>query len=205
MQGGGSQLRSGTEVVLVDYTKGMHRADRRIAISESESECEEYERGCRRCGVDISNAPNYNICYDCWKNDRVGRSGRVLRESARQSPERQLLRRRLEAPRLEALLCRRLRRDRCPECPKSGGSEACPKCSPLNFCFLTEHGNSSDDAMSKDMCPKCTPHNFCRDTGHGNSEESPAHKSACKKCSPEYFGCMEDPKAFRNPGNTKPG
>ena len=42
-------------------------------------------------------------------------------------------------------------RERCPECPKSGGSEACPKCSPLNFCFLTEHGNSSDDAMSKDM------------------------------------------------------
>jgi len=23
--------------------------------------------------------------------------------------------------------------------------------------------------------------------------------------SAEYFGCMEDPKAFRNPGNTKPG
>ena len=93
----------------------------------------------------------------------------------------------------------------CPKCPKSGGSEACPKCSPRNFCFLTEHGNSSDDAMSKDMCPKCSPHNFCRDTGHGNSEESPAHKSSCVKCSPEYFGCMEDPKAFRNPGNTKPG
>ena len=93
----------------------------------------------------------------------------------------------------------------CPKCPKSGGSEACPKCSPLNFCFLTEHGNSSDDAMSKDMCPKCSPHNFCRDARHGNSEESPAHKSSCVKCSPEYFGCMEDPKAFRNPGNTKPG
>ncbi len=91
----------------------------------------------------------------------------------------------------------------CPKCPKSGGSEACPKCSPLNFCFLTEHGNSSDDAMSKDMCPKCSPHNFCRDARHGNSEESPAHKSSCVKCSPEYFGCMEDPKAFRNPGNTK--
>ena len=199
MQGGGSQLRSGTEVVLVDYTKGMHRADRRIAISESESECEEYERGCRRCGVDISNAPNYNICYDCWKNDRVGRSGRVLRESARQSPERQLedMRR--------YLLRRRLGRDRCPECSKSGGPEVCPKCSPRNFCFLTEHGNSSDGAISKGMCPKCTPHNFCRDTGHGNSEESPAHKSSCVKCSPEYFGCMEDPKAFRNPGNTKPG
>jgi len=55
--------------------------------------------------------------------------------------------------------------------------------------------------MSKAMCPKCSPHNFCRDTGHGNSEESPAHKSSCVKCSPEYFGCMEDPKAFRNPGN----
>ena len=93
----------------------------------------------------------------------------------------------------------------CPKCPKSGGSEACPKCSPLNFCFLMEHGNSSDDAMSKGMCPKCSSHNFCRDTGHGNSEESPAHKSSCVKCSPEYFGCMEDPKAFRNPGNTKPG
>ena len=91
----------------------------------------------------------------------------------------------------------------CPKCLKSGGSEACPKCSPLNFCFLTEHGNSSDDAMSKDMCPKCSPHNFCRDARHGNSEESPAHKSSCVKCSPEYFGCMEDPKAFRNPGNTR--
>ncbi|CAL6286482.1 unnamed protein product [Bathycoccus prasinos] len=33
----------------------------------------------------------------------------------------------------------------CPECPKSGGPEACPKCSPLNFCFLPAHGNSSDD------------------------------------------------------------
>ena len=86
---------------------------------------------------------------------------------------------------------RRLGRDRCPECPKSGGSEACPKCSPLNFCFLTEHGNSSDDAMSKAMCPKCSPHNFCRDTGHGNSEESPAHKSSCVKCSPEYFGRLQ--------------
>jgi len=94
-------------------------------------------------------------------------------------------------------------RERCPECPKSGGPEVCPKCSPLNFCFLTAHGNSSDDAISKGMCPKCTPHNFCRDTGHGNSEESPAHKSSCVKCSPEYFECMEDPKAFRNPGNTK--
>lgn len=93
----------------------------------------------------------------------------------------------------------------CPKCPKSGGPEVCPKCSPLNFCFLMEHGNSSDDAISKGMCPKCSSHNFCRDTGHGNSEESPAHKSSCVKCSPEYFGCMEDPKAFRNPGNTKPG
>jgi len=98
---------------------------------------------------------------------------------------------------------RRLGGDRCPECPKSGGSELCPKCSPLNFCFLMEHGNSSDDAISKGMCPKCSSHNFCRDTGHGNSEESPAHKSSCVKCSPEYFGCMEDPKAFRNPGNTR--
>ncbi|CAL6308335.1 unnamed protein product [Bathycoccus prasinos] len=80
----------------------------------------------------------------------------------------------------------------CPKCPKSGGPEVCPKCSPLHFCFLMEHGNSSDGAISKD-------------TGHGNSEESPAHKSSCVKCSPEYFGCMEDPKAFRNPGNTKPG
>ena len=77
MQGSGSQLRSGTEVVLDDYTEGMYRADRRIAISESESEGEEYERECRRCGVDISNRPpNFNQCYDCWKNDRGGRSGR---------------------------------------------------------------------------------------------------------------------------------
>ena len=91
----------------------------------------------------------------------------------------------------------------CPECPKSGGTEACPKCFPLNFCFLPAHGNSSDGTISKAMCPKCTPDNFCRDTGHGNTEESPAHKSSCVKCSPEYFGCMEDPKAFRNPGNTR--
>ena len=91
----------------------------------------------------------------------------------------------------------------CPKCPKSGGSEACPKCSPLNFCFLPAHGNSSDGTISKAMCSKCTPDNFCRDTGHGNTEESPAHKSSCVKCSPKYFGCMEDPKAFRNPGNTR--
>jgi hypothetical protein len=75
----------------------------------------------------------------------------------------------------------------CPECPKSGGPEACPKCSPLNFCFLPAHGNSSDGTISKAMCPKCTPDNFCRDTGHGNSEESPAHKSSCVKCSHDYF------------------
>ena len=93
-----------------------------------------------------------------------------------------------------------LQRTPCPECPKSG---VCPKCSPLNFCFLPAHGNSSDGPISKAMCPKCTPDNFCRDTGHGNSEESPAHKSSCVKCSPDYFGCMEDPKAFRNPGNTR--
>ena len=91
----------------------------------------------------------------------------------------------------------------CPKCPKSGGPEVCPKCSSLNFCFLIEHGNSSDGPISKGMCPKCSPHNFCGNTGHGNSEESPAHKSSSVKCSPEYFGCMEDPKAFRNPGNTR--
>ena len=91
----------------------------------------------------------------------------------------------------------------CPECPKSGGPEVCPKCSPLSFCFLPAHGNSSDGPISKAMCPKCTPDNFCRDTGHGNSEESPAHKSSCVKCSPGYFGLLEDPKAFRNPGNTR--
>ena len=133
---------------------------------------------------------------------------RVLRESARQSPERQLedMRRYFFSRRLgrdRCLLRRRLGRDRCPECPKSRGSEACPKCSPLNFCFLTEHGNSSDDAMSKDMCPKCSPQNFCRDAEHGQSEESPAHKSSCVKCSPEYFGCVENPEAFRNPGSTR--
>ena len=82
MQGSGSQLRSGTEVVLDDYTEGMYRADRRIAISESESEGEEYERECRRCGVDIYNRPpNFNQCYDCWKNDRGDRSGRGGRRS----------------------------------------------------------------------------------------------------------------------------
>jgi hypothetical protein len=75
----------------------------------------------------------------------------------------------------------------CPKCPKSGGPRACPECSPLNFCFLTEHGNSRNDPSAKKMCPKCTPHNFCRDAEHGHSEESPAHKSACKKCSFEYF------------------
>jgi len=36
VQGSGSQLRRGTEVVLVDYTQSMRRADRRIALYESE-------------------------------------------------------------------------------------------------------------------------------------------------------------------------
>jgi hypothetical protein len=68
MQRSGSQLRSGTEVVLDIYTNGMHRADRRIAIPE---------RKCGNCGVDISNRPpNHYLCPDCWKNDRGGRSGR---------------------------------------------------------------------------------------------------------------------------------
>ena len=78
IQGSGSQLRSGTEVVLDIYTNGMHRADRRIAIPESKK----YERKCRGCEVDISNGPpNYNLCYDCWKNDRGGKSGRGGRRS----------------------------------------------------------------------------------------------------------------------------
>jgi hypothetical protein len=87
----------------------------------------------------------------------------------------------------------------CPECPKSGGPEACPKCSPLNFCFLPAHGNSSDGTISKAMCPKCTPDNFCRDTGHGNSEESPAHKSSCVKCSHDYFN-----SSVHTPQTTEP-
>ena len=59
MQGSGSQLRSGTEVVLGIYTNGMHRADRRIAIPE---------RKCRNCGVDISNQqPHHRKCYDCFQ------------------------------------------------------------------------------------------------------------------------------------------
>ena len=91
----------------------------------------------------------------------------------------------------------------CSECPKSGGPQACPECSPLNFCFLTEHGNSRDAPSAKTMCPKCSPQNFCRDAEHGQSEESPAHKSSCVKCSPEYFGCVENPNAFRNPGSTR--
>ena len=91
----------------------------------------------------------------------------------------------------------------CPKCPKSGGPQACPECSPENFCFLTEHGNSRDAPSAKTMCPKCSPQNFCRDAEHGQSEESPAHKSSCVKCSPEYFGCVENPNAFRNPGSTR--
>ena len=69
MQGSGSQLRSGTEVVLGIYTNGMHRADRRIAIPE---------RKCRDCGVDISSKPSHHRkCYDCWNRDgRGGRGGR---------------------------------------------------------------------------------------------------------------------------------
>ena len=69
MQGSGSQLRSGTEVVLGIYTNDMHRADRRIAIPE---------RKCRDCGVDISSKPSHHRkCYDCWNRDgRGGRGGR---------------------------------------------------------------------------------------------------------------------------------
>ncbi|CAL6435044.1 unnamed protein product [Bathycoccus prasinos] len=154
-----------------------------------------FDTGARTCscGKDISSRPaNHTQCLTCYRRSQN------KSESEDEEYERE---------------CRscggdisnrpRLGGDRCPECPKSGGSELCPKCSPLNFCFLMEHGNSSDDAISKGMCPKCSSHNFCRDTGHGNSEESPAHKSSCVKCSPEYFGCMEDPKAFRNPGNTR--
>ena len=81
VQGSGSQLRRGTEVVLVDYTQSMHRADRRIALYESEGE--EYERECRSCGVDISNRPpNFNWCSDCWRGGRGGRGGRGRRWKA---------------------------------------------------------------------------------------------------------------------------
>ena len=138
-------------------------------------------------------------------NERMGNIEKALEESIydqhRTDYERKSARQIFQQNR--QLLRRRLGRDRCPECPKSRGSEACPKCSPLNFCFLAEHGNSSDDATSKDMCPKCSPQNFCRDAEHGQSEESPAHKSSCVKCSPEYFGCVENPNAFRNPGSTR--
>ena len=66
MQGSGSQLRSGTEVVLGIYTNGMHRADRRIAIPE---------RKCRNCGVDISNQPpHHRKCYDCFQTVGVVRN-----------------------------------------------------------------------------------------------------------------------------------
>ena len=109
-----------------------------------------------------------------------------------------------DIPRLARLQGERGRRKApCSECPKSGGPQACPECSPLNFCFLTEHGNSRDAPSAKTMCPKCSPQNFCRDAEHGQSEESPAHKSSCVKCSPEYFGCVENPNAFRNPGSTR--
>ena len=89
----------------------------------------------------------------------------------------------------------------CSECPKSGGPQACPECSPLNFCFLTEHGNSRDDPSAKTMCPKCSPQNFCRDAEHGQSEESPAHKSSCKKCSMRYFRVWG--RRSVDPGSTK--
>ena len=76
MQGSGSQLRSGTEVVLVAYTQGMRSADRRIAPRESEGE-DGYERECRSCGVDISNRPpNFTQCYTCWRGGRRGRGRR---------------------------------------------------------------------------------------------------------------------------------
>ena len=92
-------------------------------------------------------------------NERMGNIEKALEESIydqhRTSYERKSARQIFQQNR--QLLRRRLGRDRCPECPKSRGSEACPKCSPLNFCFLAEHGNSSDDATSKDMCPKCFP------------------------------------------------
>ena len=75
MQGSGSQLKHGTEVILVYYTQGMRSADRRIATHESEGE--DYERECRSCGVDISNRPpNFSQCYTCWRGGRRGRGRR---------------------------------------------------------------------------------------------------------------------------------
>ena len=76
VQGSGSQLKHGTEVVLVAYTQGMRSADRRIAPRESEGE-DGYERECRSCGVDISNRPpNFNQCYTCCRGGRRGRGRR---------------------------------------------------------------------------------------------------------------------------------
>ena len=81
VQGSGSQLKHGTEVVLVAYTQGMRSADRRIAPHESEGE--DYERECRSCGVDISNRPpNFNQCYTYWRGGRRGRGGRGRRWKA---------------------------------------------------------------------------------------------------------------------------
>ena len=75
VQGSGSRLKHGTEVVLVDYTQSMRSADRRIAPRESEGE--DYERECRSCGVDISNRPpNFTQCYTCWRGGRRGRGRR---------------------------------------------------------------------------------------------------------------------------------
>ncbi|CAB9514974.1 expressed unknown protein [Seminavis robusta] len=58
MQGGNSQLRSGTIVVDTDYTHDMQISNRRFA---------EEVRICNECDEDISDRPqNHDMCLNCW-------------------------------------------------------------------------------------------------------------------------------------------
>ena len=131
-------------------------------------------------------------------NERMGNIEKALEESIydqhRTDYERKSARQIFQQNR--QLLRRRLGRDRCPECPKSRGSEACPKCSPLNFCFLAEHGNSSDDATSKDMCPKCFPRRTFVETLDTATQRRVRRIRA--RVWNARLTILEDLKAFRN-------
>jgi len=67
MQDGGSYLRAGVEVTVVEYTEGMANAPRRFTESVDD------EPSCRSCGTDISDRDSgHTLCLDCYRRETNG-------------------------------------------------------------------------------------------------------------------------------------
>jgi len=67
VQDGGSYLRAGVEVTVVEYTEGMANAPRRFTESVDD------EPSCRSCGTDISDRDSgHTLCLGCYRRETNG-------------------------------------------------------------------------------------------------------------------------------------